>query len=109
VELHKSEVLRLEKKLDKVNDNFEVEKEKHEISETEQNRVPKNIEQLRQAKEECFSIAIQCSNKLKGTFAKVCAFSTEQNFIHGHPEGVIKWIEGGLLCLCWCPRGRVDT
>jgi hypothetical protein len=32
VELHKSEVLRLEKKLDEVNENFEDQKEKREIS-----------------------------------------------------------------------------
>jgi hypothetical protein len=35
VELHKSEVLRLEKKLDEVTKNFNVEKAKCEISDTE--------------------------------------------------------------------------
>jgi hypothetical protein len=50
VELHKSEVLRLEKKLDEMSENFEVEKEKREISETERNRVQRNIEELRQSK-----------------------------------------------------------
>jgi len=45
-------------------------------------------------KEECFSIAMQCSNKLKSTFAKVGVFLIEQNFICGDSEGVIKWIEG---------------
>jgi hypothetical protein len=39
VKLQKSEVLRLEKKLDEVNENFEVENEKHEISSTEWTRV----------------------------------------------------------------------
>jgi hypothetical protein len=77
VELHKSEVLGLEKKLDEVNVNLEVEKEKRDIYETERNRVQKNIEELRQAKEECFSVAMQCYNKLKSSFAKVGTFSTE--------------------------------
>jgi hypothetical protein len=36
---------------------------------------------------------MQCCNKLKSTFAKFDAFSTEQNFIRGDPEGVVKWIE----------------
>jgi hypothetical protein len=45
--------------------------------------VQKNIEELCQAKEECFSVAMQCSDKLKSTFAKVGAFSTDQNFIRG--------------------------
>jgi hypothetical protein len=35
VELHNSEVLRLERKLDEVNENFEVEKEKREIYDNE--------------------------------------------------------------------------
>jgi hypothetical protein len=39
VELHKSEVLRLEQKLDEVNENFEVEKEKREISDTERREI----------------------------------------------------------------------
>jgi hypothetical protein len=56
--------------------------------------VQKNVEELHQAKEEHFSVAMQCSNKLKRTFAKVGAFSTDQNFICDDLEGVIKWIEG---------------
>jgi hypothetical protein len=83
VELHKFEVIRLEKKLDKVIENFNVEQAKREISDMEWSRVQKNIEELCQAKEECFSVAMQCSDKLKSTFAKVGAFSTDQNFIRG--------------------------
>jgi hypothetical protein len=33
-------------------------------------------------------------NKLKNNFAKVGAFSTEQDFIRGDPDGVIRWIGG---------------
>jgi hypothetical protein len=33
-------------------------------------------------------------NKLKTMFAKIGAFSNQQNFIRGDPEGVIRWIEG---------------
>jgi hypothetical protein len=36
---------------------------------------------------------MQCSNKLKNAFVSVGAFSSEQNFIRGDPEGVIKWID----------------
>jgi hypothetical protein len=52
------------------------------------------VEELCQAKEECYNIAMQCSNKLKNAFVSVGAFSAEQNFIHGNLEGVIKCIEG---------------
>jgi hypothetical protein len=32
--------------------------------------------------------------KLKQSFAKVGAYSSEENFIRGDPEGVIDWISG---------------
>jgi hypothetical protein len=32
--------------------------------------------------------------KLKRSFAKVGAYSSEENFIRGDPEGVIDWISG---------------
>jgi hypothetical protein len=45
--LHKSEVMRLEKKLDEVTKNFNVEQLKREISDTKRSRVQKNVEELR--------------------------------------------------------------
>jgi hypothetical protein len=68
VRLHKSEVAGLEKKLDELTENFNVEQSKHEISDTERSRVQKNVEELRQVKEECFAVAMQCSDKLKKFF-----------------------------------------
>jgi hypothetical protein len=32
--------------------------------------------------------------KLKSSFSKVGAYSSEENFIRGDPEGVIEWISG---------------
>jgi hypothetical protein len=32
--------------------------------------------------------------KIKASFAKVGAYSNEDNFIRGDPEGVIEWISG---------------
>jgi hypothetical protein len=71
----------LEKKLDEITKNFNVEQSKREISDTEWLRVQKNVEELRQVKEECYNVAMQCCNKLKSSFAKVGTFSTEQYFI----------------------------
>jgi endonuclease III len=117
VGLHRSKVAELEKKLDVVTENFNVEQSKCEISDTERSRVQKNVEELHQAKEECYNIALQCSNKLKNAFTSVGVFSAERNFIRGDLEGVIKWIKGeieafdedltgivvgGFLCLCRC-------
>jgi hypothetical protein len=120
VRLHRSEVAWLEKKLDEITKNFNVEQSKREISDTEWLRVQKNVEELRQVKEECYNVAMQCCNKLKSSFAKVGTFSTEQYFIWGDPEGVIKWIEGkakafdeilsdrGDFCACIDARGAVS-
>jgi hypothetical protein len=37
---------------------------------------------------------MECCNNLKISFSKVSAFSSEQNFICGEPDGVIEWISG---------------
>jgi hypothetical protein len=37
---------------------------------------------------------MECCNELKNSFAKVSAFSTEQNFIRGDPDVLIRWIGG---------------
>jgi hypothetical protein len=120
VGLHRSEVEGLEKKLDGITGNFNVEQTKREISDTERLRVQKNVEVLCQAKEECYNVAMQCCNKLKSTFAKIGTFSTEQDFIRGDPDGVIKWIEGeaeafdeilsdrGVFCSYIGARGAVS-
>jgi hypothetical protein len=47
VGLHRSEVAGLEKKLDEVTENFNVEQSKSEISYTQRLRVQKNVEELR--------------------------------------------------------------
>jgi hypothetical protein len=82
--------------------------------------VQKNVEELRQAKEECHNVAMQCCNKLKSSFAKIGAFSTEHDFVRDDLEGVIKWIEGeaeafdeilsdrGDFCACIGARGSVS-
>jgi hypothetical protein len=35
---------------------------------------------------------LECAKKLKDSFTKVGAYSLEQRFIRGDPEGVIQWI-----------------
>jgi hypothetical protein len=37
---------------------------------------------------------LECARKLKNSFAKVGAYSSEQRFICGDPDGVIQWISG---------------
>jgi hypothetical protein len=65
-----------------------------EISEYWKNKLEKNVEELRESKEKCFEKSLDCVKKLKTSFSKVGAYSSEENFIRGDPEGVIEWISG---------------
>jgi hypothetical protein len=50
------------------------------------------VEELRESKERCYEKSLDCAKKLKDSFAEVGAYSSEQKFIQGDPEGVIEWI-----------------
>jgi hypothetical protein len=39
-----------------------------------------------------FQKSVECVKKIKNSFANVGAYSNEDNFIRGDPEGVIEWI-----------------
>jgi hypothetical protein len=91
-EVHKFEVENLQKKLAEANENFELAKVKQEISEWSNARLEKNVEELRESKERCSEKSLDCIRKLKTSLAKVGAYSSEEKFIRGDPEGVIDWI-----------------
>jgi hypothetical protein len=91
-EAHKVEVECLKKKLAEINEDLEVAKAKQEISEWTSSRLQKNVEELRESKERCYEKTLDCAKKLKGSFAKVGAHSSDQKFIRGDPERVIQWI-----------------
>jgi hypothetical protein len=65
-----------------------------EISEYWKNKLEKNVGELRESKEKCFEKSLDCMKKLKSSFSKVGAYSSEENFIQGNLEGVIEWISG---------------
>jgi hypothetical protein len=93
-EAHKAEVEDLQKRLTEANENFALAKASQEISEWSKTRLEKNVEELRESKERCFEKSLDCGEKMKSIFAKVGAYSPEENFIRGDPEGVIDWISG---------------
>jgi len=92
-EAHKAEVEDL-KKLAEMNEKFEVAKTKHEISEIERLRVQNIIEELRDSKERCYEISLECAKTLKNSFTKIGVYSSEQKFISGDTDGVVQWISG---------------
>jgi hypothetical protein len=52
----------------------------------------KIVVELRSSKERCYEKSIECVEKIKTSFANVDAYSSEDNFIRGDPEGPIEWI-----------------
>ena len=93
-EAQKAEVEDLRKQLAEAKENCEVTKASQEISEWWKAKLEKNIEELHESKERCFEKSLDCVKNLKNSFAKVAAYSSEENFIRGDPEGVIDWISG---------------
>jgi hypothetical protein len=91
-EAHKAEVEDLKKKLVEMNEKFQVANAKHEISEIERLWVQKNVEELRESKERCYEISLECAKTMKNSFTKVGVYPSEQKFIHGYPDGVVQWI-----------------
>jgi hypothetical protein len=52
----------------------------------------KTVVELRSSKERCLEKSMECVKKIKTSFANVGAYSSEDNFIQGGPEGPIEWI-----------------
>jgi GTPase involved in cell partitioning and DNA repair len=76
-EAYKSEIEDLRKKLAEANENFALAKASQEISECSKTRLEKNVEELREFKERCFEKSLDCVRKLKTSFARVGAYSSE--------------------------------
>jgi hypothetical protein len=92
-EAHRAKIEDLKKKLAEKNEDFEVTKAKQEISDWTSARLQKNVDELRESKERYYEKSLDCAKKLKDSFAKVGAYSSEQKFIRGDPEGIIEWID----------------
>jgi hypothetical protein len=84
----------LRRQLAKAKEKCAVTQTNQEIGEYWKKYIEKNVEELRTSKERCFEKSLDCVKKIKASFAKVGAYSTEENFIRGDPEGVVEWISG---------------
>jgi hypothetical protein len=90
----KTEIEDLRKQLAKAKENCALAEANREISEYWKNYLEKNVKELRESKERCFEKSFDCVKKLKTSFAKVGAYSAEENFVRGDPECVVEWISG---------------
>jgi hypothetical protein len=90
----KTEIEDLRRQLAEAKENYALAQANQEINEYWKNYLEKNVKELRESKERCFKKSFDCVKKLKASFAKVGAYSAEENFIRGDPEGVVEWING---------------
>jgi hypothetical protein len=93
-EAQKTEIEDLQRQLAEAKKNCALAQANQEISEYWKNKLEKNVTELRESKEKCFEKSLDCVKKLKTSFSKVGAYSSEENFIRGDPEGIIEWISG---------------
>jgi hypothetical protein len=93
-EVQKNEIEDLRKQLAEAKEKCAVAKANRDASEYWKNYLQKTVEELRASKERCFEKSLGCVEKIKTSFANVSAYSNEDNFIRGDPEGVIEWISG---------------
>jgi hypothetical protein len=93
-EIQKNEIEDLWKQLAEAKEKWALAEANREINENWKNHLEKIVEELHASKERCFEKSLGCVEKIKASFANVGAYSNEDNFIRGDPEGVIEWISG---------------
>jgi hypothetical protein len=93
-EIQRNEIENLQKQLAKAKLKCAIAEADRDASEYWKNYLEKTVAELRSSKERCFEKSVECVKKIKTSFANVGAYSSEDNFIRGDPEGVIEWISG---------------
>jgi hypothetical protein len=69
----------------------------------------KTVVELRSSREKCYEKSIECVGKIKTSFAKVGAYSSEDNIVRGDPEGPIDWISNEAEAFEEILSGRGDV
>jgi hypothetical protein len=65
--------------------------------------------ELRSSKERCYEKYVACVQKIKTSFTNSGAYSNEDNFVLGDPEGPIEWINGEAEAFEEVLSGRGDV
>jgi hypothetical protein len=93
-EIQWNEIENLQKQLAEAKLKCVVAEAEQDASDYWKNYCEKTVAELRSSKERCFEKSVECVKNIKTSFANVGAYSSEDNFILGNPEGVIEWISG---------------
>jgi hypothetical protein len=91
-EAQKREIEDLWKQLARAKEERILEETKRELSDQWANHLEISVKELRASKKRCYDKSIECAKKIKSSSASVGAFSSEENFTRGNPEGPVEWI-----------------
>jgi hypothetical protein len=91
-EAQKCEIEDLRKQLAEAKLKCAIAEANRDTSDYWKNYWEKTVVELRSSKEKCYEKSIECVGKIKTSFANVGAYSSEDNFVRGDPEGPIDWI-----------------
>jgi hypothetical protein len=69
----------------------------------------KTVVELCSSREKCYEKSIECVGRIKTSFANVGAYSSEDNFVRGNPEGPIDWISNKAEAFEEILSGRGDV
>jgi hypothetical protein len=108
-EAQKCEIEDLWKQLAEAKLKFAIAEADRDASDYWKNYWEKTAVKLRSSKERCYEKSIECVRKIKTSFADVGAYSNEDNFVRGDPEGPIEWISGEADAFEEILNGRGDV
>jgi cell division septum initiation protein DivIVA len=91
-EIQRNEIENLQKQLAEAKLKCAIAEADRDASDHWKNYWEKIVAELRSSKEICYEKSVECVKKIKTSFANVGAYSSEDNFIRGDPEGPIEWI-----------------
>jgi hypothetical protein len=91
-EIQRNEIEDLQKQLAEAKLKCAIAEADRDASDYWKNYWEKTVAELRSSKERCFEKSVEYMKKIKTSFANVDAYSSEDNFIRGDPEGPIEWI-----------------
>jgi hypothetical protein len=91
-EAQKREIKDLQKQLARAKEECILEETRRELSDQLANHLEISVKELRASQGKCYFKSIECVKKIKSSFANVGAFSSEENFSRGNPEGPMEWI-----------------
>jgi hypothetical protein len=91
-EIQRNEIENLQKQLAEAKLKCAIAEADRDASDYWKNYWEKTVAELRSSKERCYEKSVECVKKIKTSFANIDAYSSEDNFVRGDPEGPIEWI-----------------